>query len=75
MAFLVTTKGLHTLGVSLPARKGAARGVMAEYCRSGKVSERDKKECERVLADKGETAESLQPAVVEAAKVAVAKLK
>ena len=35
----------------------------------------NKQECAKVLADSGETPESLQPAVIELAKVLVAKLR
>jgi hypothetical protein len=45
---------------------------MMEYCKRGQLS---KKECDQIENDKSETAESLQPAVVELAKVVVAKLK
>lgn len=68
-------RGIPVILAIAEARKGRAQSVMAQYCRSGEVSKRDQKECEEVLADKGETAESLQPAVVEVAKAAVAKLR
>ena len=72
LAYLVTTVGQHTVAVSMAAKKGAADGPMMEYCKRGQLS---KKECSQIENDKSETAESLQPAVVEVAKVVVAKLK
>ena len=76
VAFLVTTVGRHTLGVSLPARKGTAGSIMAELCRSGQneLSKKEREQCTEILANKGETAESLQPAVVELAKLMAARL-
>jgi hypothetical protein len=77
VALLVTSVGQHTLGISLATRKGAANSLSAEICRGyqSELSKKEKEECENISADKGETAESLQPAVVEIAKVAVAKLR
>lgn len=72
LAYLVTTVGRHTVAVSMAAKKGQADGPMMEYCRRGELS---KKECAQIEADKSETAESLQPAVVEVAKVVIAKLR
>ena len=72
LAYLVTSVGQHTVAVSMAAKKGAAEGPMMEYCRRGQLS---KKECAEIEAAKGETAESLQPAVVEVAKAVVAKLR
>jgi hypothetical protein len=72
VAYLVTAVGQHTVAVHLAAKKGAADGPMMEYCKRGQLS---KKECDQIENDKSETAESLQPAVVELAKAVVAKLK
>ena len=72
VAYLVAAVGQHTVAVHIAAKKGAADGPMMEYCKRGQLS---KKECDQIENDKSETAESLQPAVVELAKVVVAKLK
>ncbi len=73
LAYLVMSVGQHTVAVSMAAKESAADGPMMEYCRRGQLS---KKECAELEAKgKGETAESLQPAVVEVAKVVVAKLR
>ena len=47
-------------------------GPMMEYCRRGQLS---REECAKLKADKSETAESLQPAVIEMAEAVVAKLR
>lgn len=75
--FLVATVGPHTVTAGLFARKGQAEGMMGEICRGNqsRLNEKEKKECVNVLADTGETPESLQPAVVELAKVLVAKVR
>lgn len=75
--FLVATVGPHVVTAALFAKKGNANGLMAEVCRAnpGGLSEKEKKECESILADTGETPESLQPAVVELAKALVAKVR
>lgn len=75
--YLVATAGPHTVTAALFARKGQADGLMGEVCRGdqSRLNEKEKKECARVLADQGETPESLQPAVVELAKVLVAKVR
>jgi hypothetical protein len=74
--FLVATVGPHTLTAALFARESQASGLMGEICRGdqSRLSEKEKKDCASVLADPGETPESLQPAVVELAKVLVARL-
>lgn len=74
--YLVAAVGPHTVTASLFARKSQASGLMGEMCRDqSRLSEKEKKECAKVLADAGETPESLQPAVVELAKVLVDKLR
>jgi hypothetical protein len=75
--FLVASVGPHTVTAGLFARKGQAAGLMGEVCRGNQsqLNEREKKECAAVLANQGETPESLQPAVLELAKVLVAKLR
>jgi hypothetical protein len=75
--FVVATVGANIVTASLFARKGQASGVMGEVCRGdqAQLNDNEKKECAKVLADSGETPESLQPAAVELAKVLVAKLR
>jgi hypothetical protein len=75
--FLVATVGPHTVTAALFARKGQATGLMGDVCRGdqSRLDEKEKKECAKVLADQGESPESLQPAVVELAKVLVAKVR
>ena len=48
---------------------------MGEMCRSGKLSEKDAKDCPKILADKTEAPESLLPAATELAKAVVAKVR
>ena len=73
--YLVVTVGEHTVTAFLSAHKGQADGPMAEYCRGSKVKENEKKDCEKVLADKSETPESLRPAVEELGKAVVARVR
>jgi hypothetical protein len=50
---------------------------MGEICRGdqSRLKQDEKEDCRRVLSDKSETQESLQPAVVELAKLVVAKVR
>ena len=75
--FLVATVGPHIVTAALFARKGQADGLMGEVCRGdqSRLNDKEKKECANVLADQGEKPESLQPAVVELAKVLVANIR
>jgi hypothetical protein len=75
--YLVATVGPHTVTAFLAARKGNADGPMGEICRGDQSqrSAREKEDCRKVLADKSETPESLQPAVVELAKAVVTKVR
>lgn len=75
--FVVATVGANIVTASLFARKGQAAGLMGEVCRGdqAQLNDKEKKECAKVLADSGETPESLQPAAVELAKVLVANLR
>jgi len=75
--YLVAAVGPHTVTAALFAREGQASGLMGEVCRGdqSQLNEKEKKECASVLADQGEKPESLQPAVVELAKVLVAKVR
>jgi hypothetical protein len=61
VAFIATKVGQHTLGVSIPARKGAAHSLLAEICRTSpnQLSKDEREECPGILADEGEAAESL----------------
>jgi hypothetical protein len=75
--YLVATVGPHTVTAFLAARKGQADGMMGTICREqrDRLSEDEKQDCERVLADESETPESLQPAVVELGKALVARVR
>lgn len=74
---VVASVGPHIVTAALFARKGQASGLMGDVCRGdqNRLNEKERKECARVLADQGETPESLQPAVVELAKVLVANVR
>jgi hypothetical protein len=76
-AYLVAHVGQQIVTVALFARKGAAEGVMGEVCRGdqSQLKPDEKEGCKKVLADKSETQESLQPAVVELAKLVVEKVR
>jgi hypothetical protein len=73
--YIVATVGPHTVTAFLARHKGNADGPMGEMCRSGKLSEKDAKDCPKILADKTETPESLLPAATELAKAVVAKVR
>jgi hypothetical protein len=74
---VVATVGPHIVTAGIFARKSQADGLMGEICRGDQsgLTEKEKKNCATVLADKGETSESLQPAAVELAKALVAKVR
>lgn len=78
-AYLVTRTGPYTLGISLNARTSPLDGpmgpVLKASCTGYKLSRKEQASCVKVMAEKSETAESLQPAVVELAKVVVARLR
>jgi hypothetical protein len=63
----------------LAAEKSQAAGLMATVCRDDKsraeLTPKEQEERKKILADKGESPESLQPAVVELAKAVVAKVR
>lgn len=63
--------------VALFARKGAADGPMGQVCRGdqSRLKADEKEDCKKILADKSETQESLQPAVVELARLLVGKVR
>jgi len=76
-AYLVTYVGPKVVTVALFARKGAADGPMGQVCRGdqSRLKADEKEDCKKVLANKSETQESLQPAVIELAKLVVEKVK
>lgn len=77
VAYLVADVGQQIVTVALFARKGAADGPMGAVCRGdqSRLKADEKEDCKKILASKSETQESLQPAVVELAKVVVAKVR
>ena len=76
-AYLVSYVGQKVVTVALFARKGAADGVMGQVCRGdqSRLKPDEREDCKKILAQKSETQESLQPAVIELAKLVVAKVK
>jgi len=75
-AYLVAHVGQQIVTVALFARKGAADGPMGQVCRDqSRLKPDEKEDCRKILASKSETQESLQPAVVELAKLVVAKVR
>jgi hypothetical protein len=76
-AFLVATVGQQLVTAALFAHDGNADGWMGEVCRGdqSRLSAKEKADCTKVLADKSETQESLQPAVIELAKAVVANVR
>jgi hypothetical protein len=72
LAYLVGYVGQNTFAVSMAAREGQAGSPMLQYCKTGQLS---KQECAELEKDKGETPESLQPAVEEVARAVVPKLR
>jgi hypothetical protein len=77
MAYLVATVGGKIVTVGLFARKGQADGIMGQICRGDQTALKpdEREACEKVLADKSESQESLKPAVIELAKLVVAKVR
>lgn len=76
-AYLVAHVGQQIVTVALFARKGSADGPMGQVCRGDKsrLKPDEKEDCKKILADTSETQESLQPAVVELAKLVVARVR
>ena len=74
---VVATVGPHIVTAALFARKSQDSGIMGVVCRGNQsqLNDKEKKECAKVLADTGESPESVQPAAVELAKVLVAKVR
>jgi hypothetical protein len=77
VAFLVAHVGQQVVTVALFAHDGQADGTMGQVCRGdqSKMRPREREDCKKILADKSETQESLQPAVIELAKVLVEKVR
>jgi hypothetical protein len=77
MAYLVTNVGPKVVTVALFARDGQADGPMGQICRGDQkgLKPDEREACKKVLADKSETQESLEPAVIEFAKLVVAKVR
>jgi len=77
VAYLVSNVGQQIVTVALFARNGAADGPMGAVCRGdqARLKPDEKEDCKKILASKSETQESLQPAVVELAKLVVAKVR
>lgn len=76
-AYLVVHVGQQIVTVALFARDGAADGPMGQVCRGdqARLKPDEKEDCKKILASKSETQESLQPAVIELAKLVVAKVR
>jgi hypothetical protein len=76
-AYLVSYVGQKVVTVALFAHKGAADGPMGQVCRGdqSRLKPDEREDCKKILADKSETQESLTPAVIELAKLVVAKVK
>lgn len=76
VAYLMARVGDNTVTAVLIAYDGAADGPMGAVCRNPSQLKPDEREdCKKILADKSETQESLEPAVVELAKVLVANVR
>lgn len=77
VAYLVAYVGQQIVTVHLVARDGAADGPMGQVCRGdqSRLKPDEKEDCKKILADTSETQESLQPAVVELAKLVVQKVR
>ena len=76
-AFVVANVGQQVVTVALFAHDGNAESSMGEICRrdQAKMKPREQEDCKKILADKSETQESLQPAVTALAKLVVEKVR
>jgi hypothetical protein len=76
-AYLAAQVGARVLTVALHARKGAADGPMGQVCRGDqkRLKPDERADCLKILADKSETQESLQPAAVELARLLVPRVR
>jgi len=76
-AYLVAHVGQQIVTVALFARDGAADGPMGQVCRGdqSRLKADEKEDCKKILASRSETQESLQPAVIELAKLLVERVR
>ncbi len=76
-AYLVAHVGQQIVTVALFAHDGQADGMMGRVCRGdqSRMTPREKADCTKILADTSETQEPLQPAVIELAKLVVARVR
>ena len=76
-AFVVANVGQQVVTVALFAHDGNAESSMGEICRrdQAKMKPREQEDCKKILADKSETQESLQPAVTALATLVVEKVR
>jgi hypothetical protein len=76
-AYLIAHVGQQVVTIALFAYDGAADSPMGAVCRGDqkRLKPDEREGCKKVLADKSETQESLQPAVVELAKLVVSKVR
>jgi hypothetical protein len=77
VAYLVAHVGQQIVTVALFAREGSADGPMGQVCRGdqSRLTPDEKEDCKNILADISETQESLQPAVIELAKLLVGNVR
>jgi len=76
-AYLVAHVGQQIVTVALFAHDGSADGPMGQVCRGdqSRLTPDEKEDCRKILADASETQESLQPAVVELARLVVERVR
>jgi hypothetical protein len=74
VAYVIAHVGQKVVEIGLYAHDSQADGWGGLACRQENLKPRDKEDCKKVLEDKSETQESLQPAAVELAKLVVAKV-
>ena len=76
-AYLVSYVGQKVVTVALFANKGAADGTKGQVFRGDQslLKPDEREDCKKILAQKSETQESLKPAVIELAKLVVAKVQ
>lgn len=75
VAWLIARVGQKVVSVALVAHDGMADGPLGTHCRKDRITPDEKEDCKKILADTSETQESLQPAVIELAKLVVAKVR
>lgn len=76
-AYLVAHVGQQIVTVALFAHDGQADGMMGRVCRGdqSRMTAREREDCKKILADTSESQESLQPAVIELAKLVVERVR